>query len=125
MIKRSYQVGFTADEHDMIQQALMLYRKRNPKSRAVHGWTEYGSTGAVRKYTCVFCRTEIATEAKAWPPTRRATEATRDHVAACACAYLDDEAACEIGHRLKTIGVAWECCSDFDGECYVCGRGVE
>lgn len=36
------------------------------------------------------------------------------------------EAACEIGHRLQAIGIAWECCSpDFEGECYVCGKGIE
>lgn len=91
MNKRSYQVGFSPDEHDTIQQAVKLYREHNPQSRAVHGWTEYGSTGAVRRYTCIFCRAEIDTESKEYPPTRHATEATREHVPACALAYLTSE----------------------------------
>jgi hypothetical protein len=68
--------------------AVAKYRHDNPRSRAYSTWTYYGSTGSVRRATCVFCRRTISTCSANWPETRRFTRDAREHSRACAEAYL-------------------------------------
>lgn len=46
------------------------YRARNPRSRAERDYTLYGSTSCIRRATCVYCRTVIATCSARWPETK-------------------------------------------------------
>lgn len=72
----------------IIRVALALYRQHHPRSRAVNTWTYNGSTGGVRRATCIFCRREIATCSAKWPETKTFTREADAHGAACALTYL-------------------------------------
>lgn len=53
----------------LLKQILQRYREINRRSRAVNLWTYYGSSGCVRRATCIFCRHVVATCSGAWPET--------------------------------------------------------
>lgn len=60
-----------------------LYRKTNPKSRAVNGFTYYGSTGCRRKATCIYCRSVVATCSNKYPETKTFRRQAYEHVFDC------------------------------------------
>jgi hypothetical protein len=68
--------------------ALEVYRKRNPRSRAVSGYHLTSSSGTVTRATCVFCRCVIATCSAKWRRTKQFDDATKAHIPACAERYL-------------------------------------
>lgn len=77
---------------DLLKQAVQLYRENNPTSRAQNVWTYYGSSGVVRRATCIFCRRLIATCSNNWPETKRFRENADDHAFDCARKYLTKNA---------------------------------
>ena len=64
---------------EMVEQ----YRLEHPESRAVSLWTYYGSSGTVRRRTCIACRGVAATSAGKYPETVRAGEQWDAHEASC------------------------------------------
>ena len=59
------------------------YKILNPKSRATQDWTLYGSSGSVRRATCIYCRSIIATCSNNWPATNRFYELIENHSHKC------------------------------------------
>jgi len=62
--------------------ALEVYRAKNPRSRATRDWTYYGSTGCVRRATCIYCRRVIATCSQKWPETQQFSDDAEAHTCA-------------------------------------------
>ncbi len=58
---------------------LALYRAINRRSRAIAPWTYRGSSGCVRRATCIFCRRVIATCSANWPTTKQFRAACETH----------------------------------------------
>jgi hypothetical protein len=67
---------------------LRAYRLDHPESRATGRFTFYGSTGSVRRYTCVCCRRVVDTESGKWAPTQHARVAMAVHACPEAEPYL-------------------------------------
>lgn len=65
------------------RKILDRYREIHPKSRAVNFWTYYGSTGCVRKATCIFCRNVVATCSNKWPETKTFLREAEEHCEGC------------------------------------------
>ena len=67
---------------------VMLYRRLNPRSRAVNHYTYYGSTGCVRKATCIYCRNVVATCSNKWRETKTFRREANNHTANCKLRWL-------------------------------------
>lgn len=59
------------------------YRRENPTSRAVDHTTVWGSSGVVRRVTCIYCRNCIATSAADWPETKTSEQIRLTHWKTC------------------------------------------
>lgn len=75
-------------ENWFLNFCVKLYRTYNTKSRAVGPWTYYGSTGRVRKATCIFCRNVVATCCNDYPETGTFQNQANSHVRECAMYWL-------------------------------------
>lgn len=67
-----------------------LYRKLNPRSRAVDDWTYYGSSGVVKRATCIYCRRLIATCSAKYPETKSFTRIANEHTKHCKVKWLSE-----------------------------------
>lgn len=68
------------------------YRALNPQSRAVDHTTWDGSSAAVRRATCIYCRKIIATSSAEWPETQESKILRAEHWKSCvhAMPYMVD-----------------------------------
>ena len=66
-----------------------LYRLVNSKSRAVDDTTWYGSSGVVRRATCIYCRRVVATSSGRYKETIRSFGARQAHVIECKKDWLN------------------------------------
>lgn len=71
-----------------LHPAVAAYRIANPSSRAVDHTTWAGSTGCVRRATCIYCRCVVATSSASYRETKRSIQARAAHGEACAAQYL-------------------------------------
>lgn len=62
---------------------LAAYRAAHPESRASHYYTLHGSSGTVRRYTCVACRCVIDSESAKYAPTKHAERRVEAHLQSC------------------------------------------
>jgi hypothetical protein len=69
------------------EYAVQLYRMRNPWSRVVRGTKVYGSTGCVRRVTCIYCDAVCTSSAK-WPETKTSLRFRSNHETTCAREYI-------------------------------------
>lgn len=65
------------------EEVVAAYRAAYPRSRAVRLWTYTGSSGAVKRATCIACRETIATCSAKWPETETYKRAIPEHLASC------------------------------------------
>jgi hypothetical protein len=75
---------FAASMH--VETAVL--RTLDKSTRASDHTTLYGSTGCVRRRTCVYCRSVIATSSAKYRETQRSHDACAEHAAECAPRYL-------------------------------------
>lgn len=93
--------------------AIEVYRRNNPHSRAAHKWTFMGSTGAVRKQTCVFCRGFTRTSSAKWPIPKGTDKALDQHCGPCSLAYLIGHVGPEfwagaLAHSVETWNLSFD-----------------
>lgn len=69
--------------------SVMLYRILHKESRAVDHTTWYGSTGVVRRATCIYCRRVVATSSKKYPETQMSISDRLSHGESCSQAWLE------------------------------------
>lgn len=69
--------------------AVIAYRNINPWSRAEAPTTLYGSSSAVRRATCIFCREVIATCSNKWPATKTYEAQIEEHTPECLQEWLE------------------------------------
>lgn len=68
-------------------ESVHILRARQPRSRAVGNWTYVGSTGCVRRATCVYCGREVATCSAKWRETITFRAKADSHADGCAAQY--------------------------------------
>jgi ribosomal protein L24 len=68
-----------------------LYRKLNPSSRAVNDYTYYGSSGVVRRATCIYCRNVVATCSAKWKETKSFRKDACQHTNKCKMKWLSKQ----------------------------------
>ena len=78
---------------DLETLALLTYRTNNPRSRAEGITKLYGSTGVVRKRTCIVCGAQCRSSAK-WPETKRSYDFAFEHEKSCAVDYIKRHSKC-------------------------------
>ena len=71
-----------------------LYRRLNPRSRAVNHFTYYGSTGGIRRATCIYCRKVVATCSNKWRETKTFHKDACQHTEQCKHTWLSNIANC-------------------------------
>jgi hypothetical protein len=69
--------------------AVMLYRILHKESRAVDHTTWAGSSGVVRRATCIYCRRVVATSSAKYPETQKSFSDRLSHGESCAQAWLE------------------------------------
>ena len=85
-----------------LHPAIRAYRLDHPASRAENHVTLYGSTGVVRRVTCIYCRDYVTSSAK-WPETKASFAFRAAHEATCAGRYLADR---EMSALIEVVNVA-------------------
>lgn len=69
-----------------LEPSVALYRLLHPESRVVDHCKLYGSSGVIRRVTCIYCGSLI-TSSNAWPETKRSLDFRKNHKA-CAEEFL-------------------------------------
>jgi len=92
----------TSTRVEHLHPAIRAYRADNPRSRAENHVTLYGSTGVVRRVTCIYCRDFVTSSAK-WPETKASFKFRALHASVCAARYLADR---EMSQLIAAVNAA-------------------
>lgn len=95
----------TATKYYKYPLPIALYRAENPKSRCVDGTTVYGSTGCVRRVTCVFCKVCHTSSAK-WREPKHSLKFRGEH---WLCSYAYTAKILKVKEStVLTLNSAWD-----------------